>query len=398
MQHSIHTAARRKRRQALKRLARRGAAVVAITVSGTTAAVGFSVAAADGSGPGTVLPTGEAKAFGSASGNAVTGMARTPTGDGYLLATNRGAVFAFGDAVFHGSLPAGTSSQIVDIAAAPDGQGYWLVGADGGIFNFGSAAFNGSAGATPLNQPIVGMAATPTGKGYWLVARDGGIFNFGDAAFLGSTGGTRLNQPIVGMAATPSGGGYWLVARDGGIFAFGDAAFQGSASGLRLNEPIVGMASTPSGGGYWLVARDGGIFTYGDAGFHGSLANAVTGPVVDVEGTPDGDGDVGDARRSLPRRLRAHVLRPAGADGVGRPGAPQRHRRRPPGDPARHRGVHRRRGHSHGHRHRRTHQGQPHRRVASLFGRMPRLRPPDDAGVRPDLMDRSVHRAIDKSG
>ena len=290
MQHSIHTAARRRRRQAVQRLARRSVAVVAVTVSGTLAAVGFTVAAADGSGPGTVVTTGDAKAFGSASGNTVTGMARTPSGDGYFLTSNRGAVFAFGDASFHGSLPAGTTSQIVDIAAAPDGQGYWLVAADGAIFHFGSAAFNGSTGSTPLNQPIVGMAATPSGEGYWLVARDGGVFNFGDAAFLGSTGGTRLNQPIVGMASTPSGGGYWLVASDGGIFAFGDATFQGSAGALRLNEPIVGMASTPSGGGYWLVARDGGIFTYGDAGFHGSLATAVTGPVVDIEGTVSGAG------------------------------------------------------------------------------------------------------------
>ena len=290
MQHSIHTAARKKRRQAIKRLARRSAAVLAITVSGTTAAVGYSVAGADGSGPGTVLTTGDAKAFGSASGNAITGMARTPSGEGYFLTTSRGAVFAFGDATFHGSLPTGTSSQIVDIAAAPDGNGYWLVGADGGIFNFGSAAFNGSAGSTPLNQPVVGMAATPTGQGYWLVASDGGVFNFGDAGFLGSTGAIRLNEPIVGMTASPSGKGYWLVARDGGIFAFGDAVFQGSAGALRLNEPIVGMAATPTGKGYWLVARDGGIFTYGDAGFHGSLANAVTGPVVDIAGTPSGGG------------------------------------------------------------------------------------------------------------
>jgi 3D (Asp-Asp-Asp) domain-containing protein len=290
MQHSIHTAARRKRRLFLQRVARRAAATAAISVTGTMAAVGFSVAGADGSGPGTVVSTGDAKAFGSASGNAVTGMARTPSGGGYFLATNRGAVFAFGDAGFHGSLPSGTSSKIVDIAAAPDGQGYWLVGSDGGIFNFGSASFNGSAGGAPLNQPIVGMAATPTGQGYWLVARDGGVFNFGDAGFLGSAGGIRLNQPIVGMASTPTGKGYWLVARDGGIFAFGDASFLGSAGGTRLNEPIVGIASTPTGQGYWLVARDGGVFTYGDAGFHGSLADAVTGPVVDIDSSSTGEG------------------------------------------------------------------------------------------------------------
>ncbi len=289
MQHSAKTPSRLRRRH-LTRLVRRGAAVLAATMAGVTMAAGLELAGAGGSGPGTVLATGDATVFGSASGNAVTGMGRTPTGAGYWLASNRGAVFAFGDAAFHGSLPAGSSSTVVDIAPAPDGKGYWLVASDGGIFGFGSAAFEGSAATGPLNQPIVGMAATPTGEGYWLVARDGGIFAFGDAVFLGSTGGIKLNQPIVGMAATPSGQGYWLVARDGGIFAFGDASFRGSAGALRLNEPIVGMAATPSGNGYWLVARDGGVFTYGDAGFHGSLANAVSGPVVDAEATVSGAG------------------------------------------------------------------------------------------------------------
>jgi 3D (Asp-Asp-Asp) domain-containing protein len=292
MQHSIHTAARLRRRETRRRLARKGAAALAVTFTGVAATIGFHVAAADGSGsgPGSVVASGTAPAFGSASGNAVTGMARTPSGQGYWLATNRGAVFAFGDAAFHGSLPAVvTTANVVDIAATPDGQGYWLVSADGTISPFGTATALGSP-ATPLNQPIVGMAASPTGKGYWVVARDGGIFAFGDATFEGSTGGLRLNQAIVGMASTPTGLGYWMVARDGGIFAFGDADFLGSAGGLGLNEPIVGMATTPSGGGYWLVARDGGVFTYGDAGFHGSLAEAVAGPVVDVDATADGAG------------------------------------------------------------------------------------------------------------
>ncbi len=295
MQHSIHTAARVRRRQFLKRLTGRGLLAAAVVSGGVFAAGGTQLvssarAGADGAGPGTVLGVGDAAAFGSATGNAITGMGRTPSGKGYWLTSNRGAVFAFGDAPFHGSLPADASSTVVDIAAAPDGQGYWLVAADGGIFNFGTATFRGSAGDRHLNEPIVGMAATPSGQGYWLVARDGGIFAFGDAAFLGSTGGIRLNEPIVGMAATPSGQGYWLVARDGGIFAFGDATFSGSAGSVRLNEPIVGMAATPSGHGYWLVARDGGIFTYGDADFHGSLANAVTGPIVDVAPTKSGEG------------------------------------------------------------------------------------------------------------
>jgi 3D (Asp-Asp-Asp) domain-containing protein len=296
MQHSVRTAARLRRRTRLRTGFRRSAVLLLVAVTGLAGATASGLtskvwAGATGSPAGTVLATGDAPVFGSASGNAITGMGRTPSGAGYWLTSNRGAVFAFGDAPFHGSLPAGTSSSIVDIAAAPDGQGYWLVAADGGIFNFGSASFRGSAGDRPLNAPIVGMTATPTGQGYWLAARDGGVFAFGDAAYLGSAGNLDLNQPIVGMAGTPTGQGYWLVGRDGGIFAFGDAKFTGSTGGLQLNEPIVGMAATPTGHGYWLVARDGGIFTFGDAVFHGSLANATTGPVVDVAATASGAGN-----------------------------------------------------------------------------------------------------------
>jgi hypothetical protein len=86
---------------------------------------------------------------------------------------------------------------VVAATAAPSGQGYWLVAADGAVYAFGDAAFHGSAQAIRLNAPIVGMAATPTGHGYWLLGRDGGIFSFGDASFFGSTGGMTLNQPVV---------------------------------------------------------------------------------------------------------------------------------------------------------------------------------------------------------
>ena len=266
-------------------------AMATATLITTIAVLGHSVASADGPGAGSVVAFGGAGVLGSAPGEAVSGMARTPSGEGYWLVTTGGAVHAFGDAVNHGSLAGRRLNQaIVDIASVPDGSGYWLVAADGGIFAFGSAGWFGSTGAAPLNAPIVGMTSSPTGEGYLLAATDGGIFAFGDAGFLGSAGAVRLNQPIVGLAASPSGTGYWLVARDGGVFAFGDAAFHGSAGGSRLNEPIVGMASTPSGLGYWLVARDGGVFTYGDAPFHGSLAAQGGAPVVDVVPTPEGDG------------------------------------------------------------------------------------------------------------
>ena len=225
---------------------------------------------------------------GLATSNAAT---LTVNVNGYRLVASNGAVYAYGDAAFYGSMGGKPlSAPIVGTASTPGDGGYWLVGSDGGIFAFGDAAFYGSMGGKPLNQPIVGIAATPDGKGYWEVASDGGIFAFGDAAFYGSMGGKPLNQPIVGIAATPDGKGYWEVASDGGIFAFGDAAFAGSTGSLTLNKPIVGMASTGNGQGYWLVAADGGVFSFGNAGFHGTVAGTTSASIVSLVPTADNGG------------------------------------------------------------------------------------------------------------
>jgi hypothetical protein len=142
------------------------------------------------------------------------------------------------------------NQPIVGMAATPTGHGYWLVASDGGVFAFGDAVFAGSMGGHPLNQPIVGMAATPTGDGYWMTASDGGIFAFGDAPFEGSLGGTQLQQPVVGMAAS-DGRGYWLAAADGGVFSFGDAPFEGSDGGTTKQAVAVGIAGRI--GGYWIA-------------------------------------------------------------------------------------------------------------------------------------------------
>jgi len=48
----------------------------------------------------------------------------------------------------------------VGVALTADGGGYWLAASDGGIFAFGDAVFRGSMGGTTLNEPIVGIAAS----------------------------------------------------------------------------------------------------------------------------------------------------------------------------------------------------------------------------------------------
>jgi hypothetical protein len=233
--------------------------------------------------PATLLPPGLAAP--------VTGMASTPTGDGYWLVDAGGAVSSHGSAVSYGSM-AGQhlNAPINHIVATPDGKGYWLVASDGGIFSFGDAAFHGSMGGQHLNAPVVDIAPTRDGGGYWLVAADGGIFSFGDAAFHGSMGGQHLNRPVVGISPDTVTGGYWEVATDGGIFAF-DAPFFGSTGNLVLNRPVNGMAASPDGGGYRFVASDGGIFAFGDAPFRGSMgAIALNAPVVGMATDPAGGG------------------------------------------------------------------------------------------------------------
>jgi hypothetical protein len=223
----------------------------------------------------------------------VVGMDSTPTGKGYWMVASDGGVFAFGDAIYRGSMGGRhLNKPVVDLARTPTGKGYWLVATDGGIFSFGDAQYRGSTGGIRLNQPVVGMAATPTGKGYWLVATDGGVFAFGDALYRGSMGGRHLNKPIVGMAATPKGKGYWLVASDGGVFAFGDAKSHGSLGNVHLRSPITALAATPTGKGYWMLGEDGGVFSFGDAHFFGRLAadGSAHGVAAELTARPQGDG------------------------------------------------------------------------------------------------------------
>jgi len=210
-----------------------------------------------------------------------TGIASTPSGDGYWVTDAHGDVSAHGDALqFGGMGGAALNSPIRHVIATPDGQGYWLIGSDGGSFTFGDAGFFGSMGASHLNAPVVDLAATHSGRGYWMVASDGGVFSFGDARFLGSMGGTPLNEPVVGIVGTATDGGYWLVAADGGVFSFGDARFHGSTGSIRLNAPIASIAANADGSGYWTAAADGGIFAF-DAPFCGSMgSHHLDAPIV----------------------------------------------------------------------------------------------------------------------
>jgi len=113
-------------------------------------------------------------------------------------------------------------------------RGYWEVASDGGVFAFGDAIFQGSMGGKHLNKPVVGIAATADGGGYWEVASDGGVFAFGDANPYGSLGAMPPNDPVVGILPAASGTGYLEVTSAGGVFPFGTAYAYGSLAGVPL--------------------------------------------------------------------------------------------------------------------------------------------------------------------
>jgi len=49
------------------------------------------------------------------------------------------------------------------------------------VFAFGDAVFAGSLGGVSLVSPIVGMGVSRSGGGYWLVGADGSARSFGVA-------------------------------------------------------------------------------------------------------------------------------------------------------------------------------------------------------------------------
>lgn len=101
------------------------------------------------------------------------------------------------------------------VAAAGIPGGYWLVGADGGVFAFGTAVFWGSI---PQRQAGKNTVAGPDGKPQEVDYVDGE----GKPTKM-----PPLNKAIVAVFATDQNG-YTLIAADGGVFNFGDATFHGA--------------------------------------------------------------------------------------------------------------------------------------------------------------------------
>ena len=138
---------------------------------------------------------------------------------------------------------------IVAIAASLSGNGYYLAASDGGIFAFGDAVFRGSMVGKALVAPVVGIAVTRSGGGYYLAGADGGVFSFGDAPYRGSPGASA--SPIVAMALTANGyllAGQILPAPVAVPGAFPSAASAGVPSGASLTPWPWALRTSAAGG------------------------------------------------------------------------------------------------------------------------------------------------------
>lgn len=84
--------------------------------------------------------------------------------------------------------PSVLAKPAVEIIGTKSDNGYWIVAADGGVFAYGDAVFFGSLPSRSIvpAAPIVSMEVTTTQLGYRLLGSDGGVFCFGDAMFYGA--------------------------------------------------------------------------------------------------------------------------------------------------------------------------------------------------------------------
>jgi large repetitive protein len=239
---------------------------------------------------GDVYPFGSASTFSVASGSSkasgtIIGMAPTPDGQGYYLASTKGKVFSYGDAT-PPTTSCPTASDYVALAANPYFEGLWLVQANGQVCALGGADSLGPTSGTTLSGTVVGIASTTDGSGLYLVTNNGSVYAYGDATdedFGGLSSGTATN--IVGMALSQYGEGYWLVSATGVIYPFGEATSFGSTSGT-LPGPIVGITATADQQGYYMVTDTGKLYAFGDAISYGDRSTDGKTNITTVAAVP----------------------------------------------------------------------------------------------------------------
>ncbi len=210
---------------------------------------------------------------------------------GYQLVTDRGALYAFGDAPFYGAATnINTVGEFVTAMMHPSGKGYYLVTDRGAIYTFGDVPFFGAATSIRTVGKFVDGFVHPSGDGYYLMTDRGAIYTFGDVPFFGAATSIRTVGKFVDGFVHPSGDGYYLMTDRGAIYTFGDVPFFGAATSIRTVGAFVTAMVHPSGKGYYLVTERGAIYSYGKVPFYGAATDIPHPGMVDAIVDPSGRG------------------------------------------------------------------------------------------------------------
>ena len=220
---------------------------------------------------------------------------------------------------FHGDLarPHARARRSSPPPQTKNGKGYWLAGADGAVYAFGNAHYYGSMAGHPLSSPIVGMAATPIGQGLHPARRRRRHLHVRQRALLrldrrhapqrprarprddGQRQGLLVRRrrrrrvhvrqravPRLDRQHAPRGAGDVDDERRPRATATGWSPPTAGSSPSTCRSraacpavraltnapfvPTVRMRALPSGKGYYLLGTDGAVYSFGTAKFFGS--------------------------------------------------------------------------------------------------------------------------------
>jgi len=163
--------------------------------------------------------------------------------------TAAGGVYTFGNARFYGSLSATyRGAPVRGIALTPGGRGYWLATASGHVYSFGNARYHGSLATSHLATSHLATSHLATSH---LATSHLATSHLATSHL--ATSHLATSHTTVNAIATAAGGhGYWLLSADGTVHGFGAAPNFGSARTVR-GVTTSTMAATRDGHGYVLA-------------------------------------------------------------------------------------------------------------------------------------------------
>jgi hypothetical protein len=199
----------------------------------------------------------------AATGRVFTGIDARSNGDGYLLSSARGEMYAFGGV---GAVrnPAGSAGDIADVAVTADGRGAIAVSSAGQFYAHGTA--KAQPNPTGFSGQIVGVALTADGQGAMAVSSAGQFYAYGTAKAQPNP--TGFTGRIVGLDITADGRGALAMSSAGQFFAYGTA--KAPPNPTNFTGEMADLALTGDGHGALAVSSSGQVYAYGAARYYGN--------------------------------------------------------------------------------------------------------------------------------